>query len=167
MSDVSALKIGDRVIRYGKVLKVFQVKDKTIYFQPHFKGQGNSGLTYQMSLSNVQKSNMRKPVSKKELQALFSSILIKSSEGGEINALEIRSSLNENDLPQTLKVIKNLWLEKTSKTTSLASGKHNIYQQALEQAAEEVAAVKGFSPDEGKEAIMAALKKGHKQAKAA
>ena len=157
MKDGLTLKVGDRVVRYGRVLKVFQIKGDTVYFQPHFNPQTSNGLTYQISLKNVTKSNIRKLVTKQKLQDLFKSILNTDSELGAINDLEIRSSLNANNLLQTLKVIKNLWLEKTGRPGTLASGKQNIYQQAMDQATEEVAAVKGLKLDKARQVIISAL----------
>ena len=162
MKDGLVLKVGDRVVRYGRVLKVFQIKNEMVYFQPNFTSPSNNSLTYQVSAKNVHASNIRKVVSKKELQQLFKSILSQPAELGSINSMEVRLSLTNNDLTETLKALKNLWLERIGKTASLASGKLSIYQQALEQATEEVAAVKNVALDKAKQAIMSALKAGGK-----
>lgn len=163
MKDGLILKVGDRVVRYGRVLKVFQIKSKTVYFKPNFASPSNNSLVYQMSSQNVKGSNIRKIVSKKELKDLFDSILSLPEELGAINSMEVRSSLSGNDLTETFKAIKNLWLERIGKTASLASGKLSIYQQALEQATEEVAAVRNLALDKARQVIMSALKSGKKE----
>ena len=56
-------------------------------------------------------------------------------------------------------MIKALWSEKKSRSGVLAGGKLTLYQQALTQAVEEVAAVEGVVPDEAKQLIFEALKR--------
>ncbi|MBU2051662.1 hypothetical protein KKH13_00465 [Patescibacteria group bacterium] len=158
MSGGLLLVAGDLIVRYGRVLKVLGIKDKKVAFAPRFSTQKNGSLTYMIPVKNIAGSNYRRVVSKDKLKNLFGSILTKPMPAEEPGTIAIKSSLGGNSLTETFTVIKTLWSEKKSKAGVLAGGKLSLYQLALEQAVEEVAAVKGIVLDKAKLLIMDALK---------
>ncbi len=152
------LTAGDLIVRFGRVLKVLGIKDNKVAFAPRFVSNKNGGLTYSIPLKNITGSNYRRIVTKDKLKNLFGSILTKPIPAGEPDKVVVKASLAGNTLTETFTVIKALWSEKKSKSGTLAGGKLSLYQQALEQAVEEVAAVKGIVFDKAKLLIMEALK---------
>lgn len=167
MSGTLTLTAGDLIVRFGRVLKVLGIKDDKVAFVPHFASNKNGGLTYSIPLKNINGSNYRRVVTKDKLKNLFGSILTKPIPMEEPDTVAVKASLAGNTLTETFTVIKALWSEKKSKSGTLAGGKLSLYQQALEQAVEEVAAVKGVVLDKAKLLIMEALKSKHAdQAKA-
>jgi len=152
------LTAGDLIVRFGRVLKVLGIKDKKVAFSPRFASQKTGGLTYLIPVENITGSNYRRIVTKDKLKSLFGSILTKPLPAENPEAVAVKASLAGNSLTETFTVIKALWSEKKSKSGTLAGGKLSLYQQALEQAVEEVAAVKGIVPDKAKLMIMEALK---------
>ena len=158
MSGTLTLTAGDLIVRFCRVLKVLGIKDKKVAFSPRFASQKTGGLTYSIPLKNIAGSNYRRIVTKDKLKSLFGSILGKPIPVEEPDTVAVKSSLGGNNLTETFTVIKALWSEKKSKSGTLAGGKLSLYQQALEQAVEEVAAVKGIVPDKAKLMIMEALK---------
>lgn len=158
MSGTLTLTSGDLIVRFGRVLKVLGIKDKKVAFTPRFATSKIGGLTYSIPLKNITGSNYRRVVTKDKLKSLFGSILGKPMPVAEPEAVVVKSSLGGNTLTETFTVIKALWSEKKSRSGTLAGGKLSLYQQALEQAVEEVAAVKGIVLDKAKLLIMEALK---------
>ena len=152
------LTAGDLIVRFGRVLKVIGIKDKKVAFAPRFASSKNGGLTYLIPAKNITGSNYRRIVTKDKLKNLFGSILNKPMPVAEPETVAVKASLAGNTLTETFTVIKALWSEKKSKSGTLAGGKLSLYQQALEQAVEEVAAVKGIVFDKAKFLIMEALK---------
>lgn len=155
------LTAGDLIVRFGRVLKVLGIKDDKVAFVPRFDSNKNGGLTYSIPLKNINGSNYRRVVTKDKLKNLFGSILTKPIPMEEPDTVAVKASLAGNSLTETFTVIKALWSEKKSKSGTLAGGKLSLYQQALEQAVEEVAAVKGVVLDKAKLLIMEALKSKH------
>ena len=155
---ILTLTAGDLIVRFGRVLKVLGIKDKKVAFVPRFASSKNGGLTYLIPAKNITGSNYRRIVTKDKLKSLFGSILTKPIPAEEPDKVIVKASLAGNNLTETFTVIKALWSEKKSKSGILAGGKLSLYQQALEQAVEEVAAVKGIVFDKAKLLIMEALK---------
>lgn len=155
---VLTLTVGDLIVRFGRVLKVLGIKDNKIAFAPRFTNSKNGGLTYLIPVKNITGSNYRRVVTKDKLKSLFGSILTKPMPEEAPDKVVTKASLAGNNLTETFTVIKALWSEKKSHSGVLAGGKLSLYQQALEQAVEEVAAVKGVMFDKAKLLIMEALK---------
>lgn len=158
MLNTLSLAVGDLIVRHGKVLKVSQVKKDSIDLQPYFNFKESHGLTYSVQLQNSNNVSLRKPVSREKAEQLLVSISKQPSQTLEINLLETKSALNTNELAETLKVLRKLWLEKQDKSGFLAGGKLGIYQQAMIQATQEIAAAKGILLEQAELLILSTLK---------
>ena len=153
------LTAGDLIVRFGRVLRVVSVNHEKVALEPCFTSQRNGGLTYSIPAANFSGGNYRRIVTKDKLKSLFGSILSQPLPVADLGAEVVKASLGGNTLTETLTVIKALWSEKKSRSGVLAGGKLTLYQQALTQAVEEVAAVEGVVPDEAKQLIFEALKR--------
>ena len=158
MSNTLTFEIGDIIVRYGRILKTFKVQKNTIFFKPYFASKNIHGdLIYSLPLENITMTNIRKIVSIQKLNNLFKLILRKPGKYDENTGpvFDRKTSLENNDLEETMKIIKTLWLEK--EVGGLPDSKLVMFRQAMHQAVEEVAAVRGLTPEKAETQIMAAL----------
>jgi len=161
MSGELKLKFRDIVVRYGRVLKAFKISKGMVFLKPYFKTNNNSmDLIYSLPLKNIGLTKIRRIVSKEKLDSLFELILNKFGKDGEVVISATKELLGNNDLTETMKVVKNLWLEKEAGLGSLSGGKLTAYRQALDQTTEEVAAVRGLSLEKAKIEVVSALRVG-------
>ncbi len=152
------LAVGDVLVRFGRILRVSGIKADTVEMRPFFAVKANNGLTYSIKSQNLTGSQIRKLVTKEKLKELVQNILVGEFLPLEINVVESRSGLNINDLDESLRLIKTLWLERQNHAGFLPGGKLTLYQQALIQASDEIAAVKGITQDDAKKLILISLK---------
>ncbi len=155
-------KVGELLVRFGKILQVAEVKIDCLILRPFFNLKSSNGLTYSIPNQNLKSGRVRRLVTKKELESLLKNIIKKTSSAKEINVTESKVSLTSNDFADSLELIKNLWLEKQTHAGFLPGGRLSLYQQALNQVSEEIAAVKGTLPDEAKLLVLTSLSKGQK-----
>jgi len=155
-------KVGELLVRFGKILQVAEVKIDCLVLRPFFNLKSNNDLTYSIPNKNLKSGRLRRLVTKKQLESLLKNIIKKTSSAKEINVTESKVSLTSNDLADSLQLIKTLWLEKQTNAGFLPGGRLSLYQQALTQVSEEIAAVKGTLPDEAKLLVLTSLKKGQK-----
>ena len=155
-------KVGELLVRFGKILQVAEVKIDCLVLRPFFNLKSNNDLTYSIPNKNLKSGRLRRLVTKKQLESLFTNILKKTSAAKEINVTESKVSLSSNDLADSLQLIKTLWVEKQTHAGFLPGGRLSLYQQALNQVSEEIAAVRGTLPDEAKLLVLTSLKKGQK-----
>ncbi|AKM79219.1 MAG: hypothetical protein UX85_C0007G0086 [Candidatus Beckwithbacteria bacterium GW2011_GWB1_47_15] len=152
------LTVGDLVVRYGKVLKVFQIKKDAVSLRPFFNSQSSHGLTFTLKQKSVSQGHVRRLVSKTKLKDLLNLIIKKSIAKDRCPAFDSDTALNRNRLTDALWVLKTLWLEKQERSDTLATGKSNIFQRVLLQTAEEIAAVNRTSPERAKLQLLSGLK---------
>ena len=150
------LTVGDLVVRYGKVLKVFQIKKDAVSLRPFFNSQSSHGLTFTLKQKSVSQGHVRRLVSKTKLKDLLNLIIKKSIAKDRCPAFDSDTALNR--LTDALWVLKTLWLEKQERSDTLATGKSNIFQRVLLQTAEEIAAVNRTSPERAKLQLLSGLK---------
>jgi RNA polymerase-interacting CarD/CdnL/TRCF family regulator len=155
-------KVGELLVRFGKILQVAEVKIDCLVLRPFFNSKSSHDLTYSIPNQNLKSGRLRRLVTKKQLELLFTNIFKKTSTAKEINVTESKVSLSSNDLADSLQLIKTLWLEKQTHAGFLPGGRLSLYQQALNQVSEEIAAVKGTLPDEAKLLVLTSLTKGQK-----
>ncbi len=155
-------KVGDLLVRFGKILKVAAVKTDSTELLPFFNSKSSNGLTYSVQNQNLENSHVRRLVTREKLKQLLELILIKNSVAVAINVTETKTTLSTNQLAESLQLIKDLWLEKQNHAGFLPGGRLSLYQQALSQASEEIAAVKGIIPDQAKLLVLSTLKQGQK-----
>ena len=150
-------KLVDLWVRFGKILKVAEIKGDSIEMRPFFNLKSSNGLTYSIQTQNLDSGKIRKLITKEKLQQLLQ-LLKNASLPTEINVLENKLSLNTQDLGESLQLLKTLWHEKQNHAGFLPGGRLSLYQQTLAQASDEVAAVKGILPEEAKRLILTSLK---------
>jgi RNA polymerase-interacting CarD/CdnL/TRCF family regulator len=158
MANLSSLKKGDLVVRYGKALKVLQVNKNTVELQPYYNLQASNNLTYTVQLQQTNQHYIRPLTTKKQITQLLKLIKTKSKQSNSVNYADLDSNLKTNLLKETLLAIKALWLEKRSQNGILPSGKLKLFRQAMLQASEEISISNKILPEKAKLLILSNLK---------
>lgn len=172
MKDNKIFKLGDKIVHFGKVFRIFKIKkqkgitgkkEKVIFFGPYFKNKENKSLAYSIPLKSIDKTKIRKPISKKELKNLLEKFLKKSEIETPVDLIQAREELKLNDLCKNVQTLKRLWREKNNELTNFTKSKQDVFRLSIKQLVEEVAFVSGLSPAKAKEKIKKALGKGIKK----
>jgi RNA polymerase-interacting CarD/CdnL/TRCF family regulator len=159
MLEVLKLKVGDLMVRYGRVLKITKISKGVVFLKPYFDAKNNMGrLSYSLPIKNMKMNKLRRVLSKGELDKLLKKALMEPDKDKELLALKMKDPLENNDLAETMKVVRMLWLEKRANSGSLPGGKLTVYKQALEQLVGEAAAICGLTLEKADIKINTVLK---------
>ncbi len=167
MKNIKNFSVGDKIIKFNKVYIIFkiikqQIKDKTekiISCKPFFKTERKNSLTLSIPVENLDKTNIRKPISKKELKRLLTELSKTSDREIPIDLEKINKELNLKDPNIHIEVLKCLWKEKNDETISFTKTRSNMLGSTIKLLLEEVALVSGISLKEAEQKIKKALKK--------
>lgn len=174
MKDNMTFKVGDKIVRFGQVYRIFRIKkqkrtkdekETIIFFSPYLKTRKNRTLICSIPVNNIDKTNIRRPISKKGLRQLFKKLSQKSDIKTPFNTTKARGQLSLNDPYENVEILKHLWQEKKNESTSFTKTREDVFRLALKRLMEEVALVKGVSIGEARRQIKAALEKGTKNDK--
>jgi len=159
-------KVGDALVDFGQVCKIFKIKkrksvegkeEKVIFFKPHYKTAINETLTYSILKKNLKKTNIRKPISKKELRKLFKKLSKRGDGKKFVKAIKTKEVLNLNDPEKIVLILKNLWLEKNDQSKNFTITKQGVFNLTTERLVEEAAFVGDMSLEKARKKIRKAL----------
>ena len=159
MRNKKSFRVGDKIVDFGQVNRIFKIKEKIIFFRPYFKTKQNKTSTCSIPLKNIVKTNIRKPISKKELEQLLKSLSKKSDLKTPINITRVKGILNLNDPHETARILKSLWMEKNDESTNFTKTRESVFKIAANRLVEEVALVNGVTLGKAEKQIKAALLK--------
>lgn len=173
MKNKKPFKVGDKIIDFGQVCRIFKIKkekntkgknEKVIFFRPYFKTRQNRSLVCSIPLNNIEKAKIRRPISKKELRQLLKEFSKNPDADVKtpINISRAREMLNLNDPHKIVRILKSLWLEKNDKSTSFTKTREKVFRLAIKRLVEEVAFVNGVSIGKAKRQMKEHLEKGTK-----
>lgn len=154
------LKVGEIFVRFGRVLRISKISGGLIELLPYFTGSNQNSLVYSIPRENFSGGNLRPLIGRVEMQQLLKK-LQRSAPSAPVDVLESKSSLNLDRLATCLPLVKTLWQEKQDHAGYLPGGRLSLFQSALSQASEEIAAVDNISPEQAKTNLLAALRKNH------
>ena len=166
MPNKKKLRIGSKLIEDGKVYKVYKItedrrreaSERIIHFRPHYQNSINYSLICSIPECNLVHTDIRPPVSKKEMLEILRYLSKRSNKRHEADAVDAKSTLNLNNVYETAKVLKVFWREKRKKDVTITKTKKDILEMAINHMVEEVALVIGVSIDNAKRKIDLALK---------
>lgn len=166
MKNTSKFKLGDKIIDFGTVYKIFKInkkKDKdgktqkVMYFKPYFKNRLNKSIICSIPVKNVERNDIRKPISKKLLNKLYKKLKKKIKVNSFPNISNIKSMFNSNNPHKMVRVLKILSEEKKEREKGLSRSKKEIYDKVLKSLAQEFAFVGKASLEKTEEKIKKAL----------
>ncbi len=163
MKKNKLFKIGDKIVRFGRVHKIFDIKDKDkekiIFFKPYFKRKYGQTLVCSIPIRNISKTGIRKLLSKKKLQELFRELSLKSEERIRVDLGKARQTIKSNNPFEIAGVLRNLWLEKKDKTQNFTKSRKEVFKLSVKKLVEEVAFVSDVSLRKAKAKIREALER--------
>jgi len=171
MKNKKPFKVGDKIIDFGQVCRIFKIKKeknakgknkKVIFFRPYFKTRQNRTLVCSIPVNNIKRAKIRGPISKKKLRELSKELSKEADVKKPINTTRLREMLRLNEVHKTAQVLKTLWLDKKDESTTFTKIRKDIFSLAMKRLVEEVAFVNRVSLGKARKQIKTALKKGVK-----
>lgn len=156
--NLKKLKIGDVIIRFGQVYKVFKIENATLYYQKFFEGLKQAASILSIPQAAIEKTKIRLPIEKKELDALLGEELQNLKVDLTISLNAIKSILNTDEPKEVMRVLKMLTLMR-DENGKLPFSKREIYDTLLKRFSSEVAFVYQVDEKEAKRLIEEALAK--------
>jgi RNA polymerase-interacting CarD/CdnL/TRCF family regulator len=162
------LKVGDKIVHFGQIYRIFRAKRKKgikeeqlriLKFRPYFKNKKNKSLVFSIPEKSLEKTNIRKPLSKKEINKLLKKLTVQFKSKDIPDAGKLREKLVLNDPAKLVRVLRQLWRDKKNEETNFTKSKENVFKLALKKLSQEVALVKNIKLDKAKEKIQKQLKK--------
>lgn len=170
MNNKRPFEVGDKIVRFGKVYKIFRIKkqktidgneEKIIFFRPYFKEKKRilKDLTFSIPVENIDRTSIRRPVSKKELKELLTKLSEESDIKKFIDVGKARKTLALNDFNKTIQILKALWREKDDKSQSFTKSKKDVFDLLMKHLVEEIAFVSDLSVITARKKIKKSLEK--------
>ncbi|MBN1168466.1 hypothetical protein JXA63_01095 [Candidatus Woesebacteria bacterium] len=166
MSCIGNIKQGTVIIERGKVYKVYKVKEEqyngepqdVMYYKPYFDDPTQNGLICSIPVNSIREANIRVPSTKKEIKEVLSDLKKQVRLRNILDAKDAKTAVNENDIGETVSVIRKFWAEKKKRDTgNLPKSKKDILESAIEQVAQEIAYVSNTSLEKAYEKVNHAL----------
>ena len=87
MKDDKTFKVRDKIVHFGRLYRIFKIKkkkakdkeEKIILFRPYFKNPRNRAVIRSIPINNIGQTDIRRPISKKELRQLLEELSKKSN----------------------------------------------------------------------------------------
>lgn len=162
----NSYKVGDKIIESGQVYRIFKIKkqknsegklEKIVYFNPHYKTAQNTSVICSIPALNIEKTGIRKPISKNRLERLMQNLTSKKTVEKFSDINKAKMLLKSNDPADTVKLLITLWREKNKETENFSKSKRIIFDLAMENLVQELALVEGVSLEKAREEINLAL----------
>jgi len=166
-TDMATYKKGDFLIDFGQVFKIIRIDtvktssgtDKLLVFTPYFKTDNEAEITSSLPESNLDKTTIRKPSSKKDFEYVMSILSDKKVEPEIVDVLTAKAVLNQNDPTLVAETIRKLYLEKSDQDVKFTSSKKYVYQMLISRLAEELALINNISLEKAQTKVENKIKK--------
>lgn len=166
MSKKKTYKVGDKIVDYGQVFRIFKIKkqkndtgelERVIYFRPFYQGAKNSGVVCSIPLKNLELAEIRDPLSVKEIKLLFVKLKKRKRNIEYSDIGETKELFKRYDPESDIMLIRTLWKEQQDKSESFSKNKRDIFHSVVERFSQEFALVNGLSLEKAKEKVYLAL----------
>ena len=165
MSD--NIKIGSKIIEGGTAYEVFKIEKtkngnettKIVYYKPFFEDSNNGGIVCSIPVDNISPPEMRKPVSKSEIEEIFVFLSKRTKGNIDVDITQAKDTLKLNSLTKTAEVLKDVFKEKKAKGEEFSKSKKDLLEAAIGKMIEEIALVYRVSLSTAEKKISSALDK--------
>ena len=170
MSDKKQLKVGDKLVDFGQVFRIFKIEkkknsdgeeDRILHFRPFFKSDDNKGMVCSIPESSLQNTNMRRPITKDAVQQIVDRLKHKPKNNVSTDVDSVKQVLSANDPHQTVEMVRTLWIEQVT-SESFTKSKKDVFELATLCLVEEVALASNTTPDKAHDKLTSTLKRAHK-----
>lgn len=158
-------KVGDKIVELDQVFRIFKISnaknkdgnsEKIIFFKPYFSTKLSDTMVCSIPEKNIDKTNIRKPISKKRLGELKKLLLNNNNIKQLPDINKAKELLKSNDPIDIVTLLKALTKEKNA-SDHFPKSKRDIIAAAIEGLAQEFALVNQSSLETAKERISIAL----------
>lgn len=158
MTNLNELKIGDIIIRFGQVYKVFKIENATIFYHKFLETFKQATSIFSIPQGSIDKTKIRVPIEKEELNTLLTTGLhdLKVDVTMSLNA--IKGYLNTDDPVEVMRMLKMLTLMRDD-NGKLPFSKREVYDTLVKRFSSEVAFVYSIDEKEAKLKIEESLAK--------
>ena len=166
MSKKKTYKVGDKIVDYGQVFRIFKIKkqknedgelERVVYFKPYYPDSKNSGVICSIPFKNIEKTEIREPLSADEVKSLFRKLKRRKKFEESTDISKTKELLRSNDPGSNVDLIRILWIEKKHKAEYFSKNKRDVFNLAIDRFAQEFALVKGLSIEKARERVHLAL----------
>jgi RNA polymerase-interacting CarD/CdnL/TRCF family regulator len=166
MRDGKQFKVGDKIVEFGKVFRIFKVKkqenaegkkERLIFFRPYFKDKKDNSIIYSIPSKGIRKTNIRRPLTKRELRKLFKKLSKKTAVKNPVNVGQAKEVLNSNNPDEIVEVIRRLWAEKSNQSTNFTMSKKEAFKLSIKRLVEETAYIERLSLKNARKKIKGTL----------
>ena len=169
MLDDAPIKVGDELVEYGKVYKVFKIADKKMYdgktekhifFKPLYETSDNQTLSCAVPLKNVKEANIRRPLDKKKIAEILNKLTEEMN--GEYELLDVNDAkdiLKLNNPRKSAHVLRTIWRELNDDELNTTKSRKDVFELSMKTLAQEVALTYDLPLEKAEAKLTRALKK--------
>lgn len=165
MPQLVNFQVGDKLVRFSNLYTITEIKEQqsdgenvqVLFFEPLYKNQRNETLVCSIPVNNIERTNIRRPLTEEELGALLSQLADPTVIEISFKRNIVLKRLNENEADELVEIIKNLWIEKTDDARNFTVTKRNMFQSAVKKLSQEIAFVREISLEDATQLIIDTL----------
>ena len=166
-NGLATYKKGDFLVDYGQVFQIIRIDkiktdqgpDNLLVFRPYFKIGSESQVTSSLPVKNLDRTTIRKPLTKNELDEVLAVLSDKRIKAEIVDVLSAKAVLNQNKAVLVAETIRKLFLEKADPTLKFTSSKKYVYRLLISRLAEEVALANNIDTQKAEIKVENKLKK--------
>lgn len=169
MLDDTPIKVGDELVEYGKVYKVFAIEDKKMYdgktelhvfFKPLYETVENRTLSCAIPLKNISQANIRRPLIRKTMIEVLE--ILSSGDAVKVELIDVtvaKDILKLNNPHESAKVLRTIWDELNDEDLNATKSRKDMFELSMKILAQEVAFTFDLSLEKAEKKLEKALKK--------
>ncbi len=160
-------KVGDKIIRFGKVHEIFKIEeeenpqsgevDEILYFKPVYETQANKSLVCSIAASNLELTEIRRPLSEEGLDELIEFLRSKIDMEGRFNTRSAKEVIKSNDPKKIAMILKKLAIVRRDPDTNFTYTKKRLFKRGVKKIREEIALVRDISIKEAHDLVLEIL----------
>lgn len=169
MLDDTPIKVGDELVEYGKVYKVFAIEEKKMYdgktevhvfFKPFYETVETRTLSCAIPLKNISQANIRRPLLKKTMTEVLDILSDGEFESVEITDVTVaKEILKLNNPHESARVLRTIWDELHNEDLNATKSRKDMFDLSMKILAQEVAYAFDLTLDKAEKKLERALKK--------
>lgn len=142
------MKVGEDIVNFGRVNKIFDIKGETVYYKPYFEEPHTGGIICSIPLKSLEASNIRKPISKELCMSICKELKTRINIREYMDANDMTTLYNTNKETDLVRVLKLLNQESKEREHGLSTSKKTIFDKAYASFVQECAYARKTSIDE-------------------
>jgi len=161
------LKVGSKIVDRGKVYRVFKLEKtnsrskafggRLVHYKPHFKESPDYGIVCSIPQSSLYESNIRKPLSKNEIDNILKGLSKKGIIDTDLDLNVCEDVLKENSLHKTAEILRKFYRAQKKLGEEFTKKYRDFLDRIFEHVVEEVALVFGTSLEGAREKVYSYL----------